>query len=162
MSKFLDETTLQYNDTEPQGIEVRHGYSKDHRPDLKQVILSMATSGADIPFWMEPHNGNSSDKKTFTETIERVRDFQSALKQGGEFTWLADSALYNKDKLLSSNVYHWVSRVPETLSEVKGLLSQPDDSFDWTTLDTGYKYSSHASYYGDIEQRWLIISSEQA
>ena len=123
----------------------------------------MATSGsADIPFWMEPHNGNSSDKKTFTETIKRVRDFQSALKQGDEFTWVADSALYNKDKLLSSNVYHWISRVPETLSEVKGLLSQPDDSFDWTTLDTGYKYSSHASYYGDIEQRWLIISSEQA
>ena len=70
--------------------------------------------------------------------------------------------IYNKDKLLSSNVYHWVSRVPETLSEVKDLLSQPDDAFDWTTLDTGYKYSSHASYYGDIEQRWLIISSEQA
>ncbi len=169
LSKFahLDSTSFalqgQYNDTEPQGIEVRHGYSKDHRPDLKQVMLSMATSGsADIPFWMEPHNGNSSDKKTFTETIKRVRDFQSALKQGDEFTWVADSALYNKDKLLSSNMYHWVSQVPETLSEVKGLLSQPDDSFDWTTLDTGYKYSSHASYYGDIEQHWLIISSEQA
>ena len=63
----------------------------------------MATSGsADISFWMEPHNGNSSDKKTFTETIKRVRDFQSALKQGDEFTWVADSALYNKDKLISS------------------------------------------------------------
>ncbi len=32
-------------------LEVTQGYSKDHRPDLKQVMLSMATSGpAQFPF----------------------------------------------------------------------------------------------------------------
>lgn len=161
----LDSTSFalqgQYDRGEAEAIEVKHGYSKDHRPDLKQVMLSMATSGpADIPFWIEPQNGNSSDRQTFCETIELVRSFQSELES--DFTWVADSALYSKEKLLSSNAYHWVSRVPETLTEAKHLLQQPDDAFEWVAIAPGYRYSTHKSHYGDIAQRWLIIASEQA
>jgi len=36
-------TELTPDDTEV--IEVVHGYSKDHRPDLKQVMLSLSVSG---------------------------------------------------------------------------------------------------------------------
>jgi len=44
-------------------VEVTHGFSKDHRPDLKQVMMSLVMNGpANIPLWMEPQNGNSSDK----------------------------------------------------------------------------------------------------
>src|SRR3989338_8012986 len=54
--------------------KITHGYSKDNRPDLKQIILSLTMTGkANIPIWMEPLSGNASDKKTFQETISRVR-----------------------------------------------------------------------------------------
>lgn len=67
-------------------IEVTHGYSKDHRPDLKQVMMSLTMSGAaNLPIWMEPLNGNSSDKRSFHETINRVCKFQKQLETTDDF-----------------------------------------------------------------------------
>lgn len=43
------------------------GYSKDHRPDLKQVVMSLMVSGpGSIPLWFEGLDGNSQDKKPIT------------------------------------------------------------------------------------------------
>ena len=67
-SNHLDTTSFNlqgaYNHDEPSHcIEVVHGYSKDNRPDLKQVMMSLTMNGpANIPIWMEPLSGNSSDK----------------------------------------------------------------------------------------------------
>ena len=47
-------------------VEIKHGHSKDHRPGLKQVMMGLTMSGpANLPVWMEPLNGNSSDKTSF-------------------------------------------------------------------------------------------------
>ena len=47
-------------------IKITHGYSRDHRPDLKQFILNMIVSGdGDIPIFIETGSGNQSDKKVF-------------------------------------------------------------------------------------------------
>lgn len=145
-------------------IEVTHGFSKDHRPDLKQVMLSLVVTGpASVPVWMEPTSGNSSDKKTFHETAKRVRDFQKQLKTGHDFIWIGDSALYTPEKLLShKNSFLWVSRVPETIKECQKLLEMPDESLDWQIGEDGYRCSEITSNYGEIKQRWILVSSEQA
>ncbi len=144
-------------------IHITHGYSKDHRPDLKQIMLSLVVNGpSSIPLWMEPHDGNSSDKKSFHETIKRVNDFKSQLKIEKDFRWIADSALYTKDKLLKTNNYRWITRVPEIITEAKNLLSKSDEEFSWEVHEKGYKTASVSSDYGQIQQRWIVVSSEQA
>jgi len=35
-------------EAQPEGIEITYGYSRDHRPDLKQFILDLMRDG-DIP-----------------------------------------------------------------------------------------------------------------
>ncbi len=153
----------EYDTEETSTIEVTHGYSKDHRPDLKQVMLSMAVTGpAELPFWMEPQDGNSSDKASFHETIQRVRQFQSELKNASDFTWVADSALYSKEKLLASNAYLWISRVPESIAEAKALAESPSENFEWSVLENGYAYVEQSNRYGGVGQRWLLVYSEQA
>ncbi len=55
-----------------------HGYSKAHRPDLKQVMLSLTQGGAaNIPLWMESLDGNTSDTTSFHKTVRRVEEFMS-------------------------------------------------------------------------------------
>ena len=57
-----------------------YGYSKAKRSDLKQVMLSLTQGGvANIPLWMEPLNGNSSDKTSFHETVKKVQQFTNNL-----------------------------------------------------------------------------------
>ena len=144
-------------------IEVVHGYSKDHRPDLKQVMLSLSVSGeANIPIWMEPLSGNSSDKSSFHETITNVRLFQKQLNLKHDFIWIADSALYTADKLLGHNNMLWVSRVPENIKDCVGLLELEDNIFSWEAGTDGYRCAEVCSNYGTIKQRWIIVSSEQA
>jgi transposase len=62
---------------EPLPIEITHGYSRDHRPDLKQYTLDLITSGdGDVPLYLRVGNGNDADQAVFTEVI---RQFQQQL-----------------------------------------------------------------------------------
>lgn len=155
------EKTKQEN--EPSVIEITHGHSKDYRPDLKQVVLSLVVNGPSaIPIFMEPLNGNNSDKNSFHDTIEKVNAFKKQINLEKNFKWVADSALYGVDKLLKHNDYLWLTRVPETIKEAKKLVEKPDKEIDWKELEKGYKTASFVSSYGGLEQRWLLIYSAQA
>lgn len=165
----LDTTTLSVQGEYAMSSEtgsaphLTYGHSKDHRPDLKQAVLSLTVNGpADMPLWMEVLDGNSSDKVNFHETIEKVQAFQSQVSVTEPFKWVADSALYSKKRLLARNDYLWLSRVPETLKEAKLLVSQPADTLAWTDQGAGYQTAGYQSNYGGIQQRWLLVYSEQA
>ena len=54
----------------------------------------------------------------------------------------------------------WLSRVPENMNLSKALLSKSD--VDWIDLANGYKMFGTTSSYGNINQRWILIYSEQA
>lgn len=151
------------DDSSEEMIEVTHGYSKDHRPDLKQVMMSLTMSGAaNLPIWMEPLNGNSSDKTSFHETIGRVCEFQKQLKACDDFFWVADSALYVPDKLLACSDINWLSRVPENIKACSNLVSVPSQDVEWTQGSNGYEWAEVCSNHGGIKQRWLLVFSQQA
>ena len=49
-------------DDAPFVITITHGFSKDHRDDLKQFVLNLVTVGQSrIPLWVEPLSGNAAD-----------------------------------------------------------------------------------------------------
>ena len=164
----LDSTSLSVEGEYEKGseenvIKLTYGHSKDHRPDLKQAIMSLVVSGkGSIPIWMEPQDGNSSDKKTFHETIKKVRAFQKELQGCPEFKWVADSALYDKEKLLKHSDFLWISRVPETINEARKLVEKPDQEIIWVDREKGYKTALFYSNYGDVKQRWMLVYSEQS
>jgi transposase len=151
------------DDSTEEMIEVTHGYSKDHRPDLKQVMMGLTMSGpANLPVWMEPLSGNSSDKTSFHETISHVRAFQKQLKACDDFFWIADSALYTPEKLLACPEVYWLSRVPETIKACSLLTSLSSEDVNWQRGEHGYQWSEFCSTYGGIKQRWILVFSQQA
>ena len=142
--------------------EVTYGYSKAHRPDLKQVILSLATTGAaSFPIWMESHSGNASDQKTLIETAGRMEAFSASLKtHSNGFLYVADSAMYS-GCLKQSGDLLWLSRVPERVKHAKDLLSLADDAFIWKDQGNGYKVCQIGVNY-KVKQSWCLVYSEQA
>ncbi len=148
---------------EPVEITVTHGYSKDRRPDLKQVVLSLAVAGGSgIPLWMMPCNGNASDKTVLPETIERINAFRKEIDCTRALRWIADSALYTAENLKKMEHTVWVSRVPETIQEARQLVSRPAQEIAWSPQEDGYRHASFDINYAGIEQRWLLVFSEQA
>lgn len=69
---FMDTTSL-YFEGEGGRTLGRHGYSKDHRPDLKQMILAVLIDGDGRPVCSEMWPGNTADVATLVPVIDRLR-----------------------------------------------------------------------------------------
>jgi len=50
-------------------IQIIHDYSKDHRPDLKQFVISLVMSD-NLPVFIQALSGNTSDKNHFREILK--------------------------------------------------------------------------------------------
>ena len=59
--QYIHEPTSE--DGEPIPINITYGYSREHRPDLKQFIVDLICSGdGDIPLYLRVADGNESDQ----------------------------------------------------------------------------------------------------
>ena len=110
---------------------------------------------------MKPLSGSVSDSGSFPELIDRHVDY---LQNAHGFDYVvADSALYSADhveKLTESGV-KFVTRVPETISEAKTQIQEVEIE-SMNSLTEGYRGKEYRSEYGDTEQRWLLVYSEEA
>src|ERR1700680_1391641 len=69
---FMDTTSLYFEGAG--GLTLgRHGYSKDHRPDLRQMILAVLIDGDGRPVCSEMWPGNTADVTTLIPVIDRLR-----------------------------------------------------------------------------------------
>ena len=69
---FMDTTSLSF---EGQGGEAlgRHGHSKDHRPDLNQMIVGLVMDQDGRPLCCELWPGNTADVTTLLPVVDRLR-----------------------------------------------------------------------------------------
>ena len=156
-----------YNSDAPPGedegvIHITKGYSRDHRPDLNQVVLDLIVEHqAGIPLLMKPLSGNESDATNFRAVVaEHVEHLQEA----HDIPYLAaDSSLYNQASLkaLEQSGIKWITRVPHTLAEANAALSGVEVE-NLAPLAEGYHYQALTSTYAGAPQRWLVIYSEAA
>jgi transposase len=68
---FIDTTSLYFEGAGGQTLG-RHGFSKDHRPDLRQMILAVVIDGDGRPVCSEMWPGNTADVTTLIPVIERL------------------------------------------------------------------------------------------
>lgn len=139
------------------------GYSKDHRPDLKQITVSLTqVSDAHIPIWFEALDGNSGDKKNFQETLILIKKFQASLTtMPNNIPFIVDAAFYTPNSLKELNQVSWITRVPTTYREAKYWLNQADDAINWTQADKHNKLYVFEIIHEGIAQRWALVDSEK-
>ncbi|MGB5216320.1 MAG: IS1634 family transposase [Anderseniella sp.] len=155
-------TDGQYNSAEPapEGvIRITQGYSRDHRPDLNQVVLQLVCERqAGIPLLMDALSGNSSDKESFRDTVKtHIGQMQSDL--GLEYV-CADSALYVAETLREMSRLQWISRVPQTLSLAREMIHSVAPDLMNHPEQTAFR--SLGTVYGSVQQRWVVVYSPQA
>jgi transposase len=75
---------------------ITYGHSKDHRPDLKQLlfILTMSADG-NIPVAFRCTDGNASDSRTHIETWNTLRTVAGR----SDFLYVADSKLCSRENM---------------------------------------------------------------
>ena len=69
---FMDTTSLSFYGEGGETLG-EHGYSKDYRPDLKQMILSLVVDGDGRPICTEMWPGNTADVTTLLPVVDRLQ-----------------------------------------------------------------------------------------
>ena len=144
----------------PTPIKLIKGYSRDHHPNLNQVVLNlMVEHQAGIPLMMRAADGNQIDAKAFATLVDEHIDSLKAMSNTS-LTLIADAALFTQKGLeaIKEKQIHFISRVPHKLKEAKALMHD-ECSNTLTLLDENYSFTEHAITYGEMEQKWILYKS---
>lgn len=121
---FFDTTSLYFEGT---GGEIigRKGHSKDHRPDLNQMVVGAVIDSKGNPICCEMWPGNTADVKTIIPVIDRIRSrFQVV-----NCCIIADRGMIsseNKKELEKRGIFYILGARMRKVKEIKEeVLSHP-------------------------------------
>jgi transposase len=119
-----DSTTVkacgEYPGKSRSGFELKKGLSKDHRPDLKQLVYSLTiSSDGAVPVHHKVYSGNRNDDTTHIETWTTVAE----ICQRRDFLYVADCKLCTEKQLkhISELGGRVIAVMPESWREVKSF-----------------------------------------
>ena len=146
----------QIEDLEPKPIKIVHGYSRDKRPDLKQFLINLIVSGdGDVPLFFQGGDGNKNERAEFGKLLANFKnpiDFETIM--------VADSALSSQGNLFLIKDLKWITRVPLSIKAAQLYVREIPNSELVKTEIEGYKVVEKKSNYGGVEQKWLVVESE--
>jgi transposase len=142
-------------------IAITYGYSRDHRADLKQWMLALATThDGDLPLFLQPLDGNSSDKVRLLAAITAIH---TQLREAGEeaSVYVADNGVYSEAnmKQLNQADVKWVSRVSETMTEAKTLIQEGSESWQQSE-DGSVHWFSRELELPQGRERWVVVYTQ--
>ena len=90
----------EYASAAPAALQIVRGYSKDHRPDLKQVGMGLVANSEGIPWPGDVHDGNLNDTVWNAQVIG---DLQRLLPEETlrSILYTADCKVVTPDNLLA-------------------------------------------------------------
>jgi len=117
-------------------IALLHGHSKDHRPDLKQLlyILTISEDGG-VPVYFTSASGNVTDDQTHRETW----DLLCELVGRPDFLYVADCKLATSENMnhVARRKGRFVTVLPRTRkedAEFRRRLVEHPDTVSWTRI----------------------------
>ena len=150
------------------------GFSKDHRPDLKQLLISMAMSDAGLPLYGRVQDGNVSDIEEFRHHLEKLAGMLDSLRST---ILVADCKLCTDPTLALAHElgFNIVTLMPETYAMRGKLIERASREADLplllTTADGAVYHGMSFKIPATIEKsdgeretahwRYLVVHSSQ-
>ena len=124
------------DEASPPPFEIIEGYSKDHRPDLKQFLISTLCVGDKIPIFGKNEDGNRSDKAINNTILSQISEHMARFGVGEKaFIYIADSALVTPKNLNAlSEGQPFITRLPASYAECGRAISEAIRSNQWEEL----------------------------
>jgi Transposase DDE domain len=120
---FLDTTSLYFEGAGGHSLG-QYGHSKDHRPDLKQVVLAVVIDGRGRPICSELWPGNTTDVTTLLPVIERLKTRFLIARIGV----VADRGMISAATLCdleTRNIDYILGVRERATKEVRGVIADP-------------------------------------
>lgn len=119
-----------------QTVAVRQGHSKDHRPDLKQLLYILTvTDDGGVPIYFTTDDGDRNDDQTHVPTWDLLRE----LTGRSDFLYVADCKLASAQNLahIDREGGRFITVLPQNRTEpreMKRLLLDGSETLRWKLL----------------------------
>ena len=144
-------------DPEWEAAMVTYGFSKEHRPDLKQIMIGNIVNSDGIPLVHRTLDGNTADCQWNDEAI---RTLATLLKdKTKDVVYIADAKLVTEPnlRLMHKHQLPFISRVPDNFSSklASRVKKEAYESNEWQDLGSLKDDKKHATYQGISFHRHL-------
>ena len=130
----------------------KRGYSRDHRPDCKQVCIALVESREGMPLGYEVFDGNRSDVTTVEEIVEKIEAMYGTASR----IWVMDRGMVSEDNLeyLRSSGRRYIVGTPRSqLRRIERELLKED----WNQVREGLEVKLCCS--PDGEESFILCRS---
>src|SRR5215468_3340671 len=131
---LLYDVTSTYFEGEAEGnVLARRGYSRDHRPDCKQVCIALVVTFDGFPLGYEVFAGNTHDSRTLQTIVATMEERHGAFGR----VWITDRGMASPANLawLRDTGRRYIIGAPK--SELKRFGTELADRDGWRTLREG-------------------------
>jgi transposase len=151
-----------------------YGKNKDHRPDLKQLVLGMTvTADGSVPLTHQIYDGNQTDDRLHPENYRRLQK----LLGRADFIYVADCKLATQENLEKINRWGglFVSVMPRTWKEDElfrkklrtgvtrwqHILSRPNNRKPESKIDRYYKAAGDYTTIKGYRLYWIRSTQKE-
>jgi transposase len=165
-------------DADEEGPVVTFGYSRDHRPDLKQLLFGLTVTADGVPVWGHVADGNRSDS---TEHRFHITQLRQHLPDLGEPLLVADSKFFAGETmaLAVAHRFRFVTLVPQTVGLRQEVVDAPElgalpvlweqpgrrrgetEYYHGASVVRSYRWKTAAGEEQEFPLRLLIVESTQ-
>jgi transposase len=142
---LYDVTSTYFEGLCPINPQAQRGYSRDHRPDCKQVCIALVVTRDGMPLGYEVFAGNRTDVTTVEEIVETMEARFGVAQR----IWVMDRGMTSADNIewLQQTGRQYLIGTPK--SELKKWRAAIADAKDWQQVRDGLEVKFCASADGD-------------
>jgi len=150
---LYDVTSVYFEGLAEANVLAQRGYSRDHRPDCKQVCLALVVTRDGMPVGYEVFAGNRTD----VTTVEEIVDTMEARYGVAQRIWVMDRGMTSADNLewLRGGGRRYLVGTPK--SELRKWAAQIAEARDWRTVREGVEAKSCVG--PDGQETFILIRS---
>ena len=151
---FYDITSTYFEGQCSKNPQAKRGYSRDNRPDCKQVCIGLVVNRDGLPVGYEVFDGNRRDVTTLEEMVELMETKYGKAKR----TWVLDRGFVSEENLeflRQRGATYIVGTMRSLLKDFKSNI----DANDWTLIQSGIevKIVRHPEFG---EEKFILCRSE--
>jgi len=131
------------------------GYSRDHRPDCKQVNIGLVVTPEGLPIGYEIFAGNTADVATVEDMIEQMENKYGQAKR----IWVMDRGMISEDNIdyLRQRQARYLVGTPK--SQLKAFQAQLLDNQNWAEVQAGVEVKLVPHPDGGTDEQYVLCRS---
>lgn len=130
---LYDVTSTYFEGDAPFNPQAKRGYSRDHRPDCKQVCIGLIVTRDGLPVAYEVFDGNRNDATTVEEIVQSIESKHGQVNR----IWVMDRGMINEENLefIRSRGGHYIVGTPKPM--LRQYEAQLAEEADWSAVHEG-------------------------